>query len=107
MRRIGRRVLTRNRVDSRLLDPWPPGWDDVRDVVTPVGESPWASRAGGSRLRQTAGARCLVATEALDAGGLDQVVAFLAERLPERGLETCVAWARPPHEPQPIEEARL
>jgi glycosyltransferase involved in cell wall biosynthesis len=47
--------------------------------------------------------RCLVATPRLDVGGLEEMVAFLARRLPAHGLETVVlhassgtsAWARP------------
>jgi glycosyltransferase involved in cell wall biosynthesis len=46
--------------------------------------------------------RCLVATALLDVGGMDEVVAFLARRLPAHGLQTAVLHATA--EPSPTGE---
>lgn len=47
----------------------------------------------GRRLRDHGGTeiRCLLVTESLDAGGMDEVVAFLARGLPQFGLRVAVA----------------
>jgi glycosyltransferase involved in cell wall biosynthesis len=39
------------------------------------------------------GLRCLIVTSDLDAGGMDEVVAFLARRLPQHGIRTAVLHA--------------
>lgn len=41
------------------------------------------------------GRRCLIATSALDAGGMDEMVAFLARRLRSCGFRTAVLHSRP------------
>ena len=46
--------------------------------------------------------RCLVVTALLDVGGMDEVVAFLARRLPSHGLQTAVLHATP--DPSPTGE---
>jgi glycosyltransferase involved in cell wall biosynthesis len=44
--------------------------------------------------------RCLLVTSRLDAGGIEEVVAFLARRLPTRGLRTAVLHATPESDPE-------
>lgn len=55
-------------------------------VIAPV--APPSPKDGASP-----GLRCLVVTALLDVGGMDEVVAFLARRLPEHGLQTAVLHA--------------
>lgn len=61
------------------------------DVVEPTrsGESVGSNDAEAPTLR------CLLVTSALDVGGMDEVVAFLARRLPAYGVRTAVLHLRP------------
>lgn len=61
------------------------------DVVKPTrsGES------AGSNDGEAPALRCLLATGALDVGGMDEVVAFLARRLPAYGVQTAVLHVKP------------
>ena len=59
------------------------------DVVSPT-RSHGSIGSSGSDLPAL---RCLLVTCALDVGGLDEVVAFLARRLPARGVRTAVLHA--------------
>lgn len=59
------------------------------DVVEPV---PSLDSAGASDLDLPA-LRCLIATTRLDVGGMDEVVAFLARRLPAHRMRTAVLHA--------------
>jgi glycosyltransferase involved in cell wall biosynthesis len=60
-------------------------------VVEPVGPADAPAPDGAD------GPRCLIVTGLLDVGGMDEMVAFLARRLPALGLQTAVlhATARP------------
>ena len=69
-----------------------------RAVVEPT-RSHASSRSGGPDLCTL---RCLVVTALLDVGGMDEMVAFLARRLPAHGLETAVLHATP--DPSPTGE---
>jgi glycosyltransferase involved in cell wall biosynthesis len=51
--------------------------------------------------------RCLVVTGLLDVGGMDEVVAFLARRLPSHGLRTAVLHARTDPSPTGVPTGRL
>ena len=51
--------------------------------------------------------RCLVVTALLDVGGMDEVVAFLARRLPSHGLQTAVLHATPGPSPTGKPTGRL
>jgi glycosyltransferase involved in cell wall biosynthesis len=51
--------------------------------------------------------RCLVVTALLDVGGMDEVVAFLARRLPGQGLPTAVLHATPDPSPTGEPSGRL
>lgn len=98
---VGRNALRRTHLGQTAtveLD----GWD------LPLGDSPVAGDlgavsvlplSGGTRRKSTASdgvqtpsdsVRCLVLTDVLDAGGLDEFVAFLARRLPAFGISVTV-----------------
>lgn len=51
--------------------------------------------------------RCLVVTALLDVGGMDEMVAFLARRLPSQGLQTAVLHATPAPSPTGEPSGRL
>jgi glycosyltransferase involved in cell wall biosynthesis len=51
--------------------------------------------------------RCLVVTALLDVGGMDEVVAFLARRLPRHGFQTAVLHARTDPSPTGAPTGRL
>jgi glycosyltransferase involved in cell wall biosynthesis len=51
--------------------------------------------------------RCLIVTSALDAGGMDEVVVFLARRLPRHGISTAVLHASAKGTPDGIPSGRL
>lgn len=53
------------------------------------------------------GLRCLLVTAALDAGGMDEVVVFLARRLPRHGIRTAVLHASTEGSPDGIPTGRL
>jgi glycosyltransferase involved in cell wall biosynthesis len=61
------------------------------DVVEPDS----SCAPGGFIAADLPAVRCLLVTCALDVGGMDEVVAFLARRLPGHGIETAVLHARP------------
>ena len=95
--RAGRRSIP----GEALVDDWSrpllrrpnPQPDDTPVQGAPIEQLP--SRSVGSprehrhNTAETA-LSCVVATDALDTGGLDEVVAFLARRLPDFGIETTV-----------------
>jgi glycosyltransferase involved in cell wall biosynthesis len=56
-----------------------------------VGPLPLAHRRG--QVDAVPALRCLLVTSRLDAGGIEEVVAFLARRLPARGVRTAVLHA--------------
>jgi glycosyltransferase involved in cell wall biosynthesis len=58
-------------------------------VVQPARQRPQDAPA----LADSTAPRCLVVTALLDVGGMDEVVAFLARRLPDHGLKTAVLHA--------------
>lgn len=60
------------------------------DVIEPT-VSLLPDRVSGDDVPQL---RCLLVTDALDVGGMDEVVAFLARRLPARRIQTAVLHAR-------------
>lgn len=60
-------------------------------VVEPTRSHVPAGSAGGDMPFL----RCLVVTGSLDVGGMDEMVAFLARRLPSQGLQTAVLHATP------------
>lgn len=57
--------------------------------------------------QRSSGPRCLLATSRLDVGGLDEVVGFLARRLPDRGMPTAVLHAVPGGQPHRLGQGRL
>jgi glycosyltransferase involved in cell wall biosynthesis len=59
----------------------------------PYSQAKVARMAGGPEERPPARLRCLIVTSALDAGGMDEVVVFLARRLPRHGISTAVLHA--------------
>ena len=61
------------------------------DVVEPKRSAESAESSGG----EAPALRCLLATGALDVGGMDEVVAFLARRLPAYGIRTAVLHVKP------------
>lgn len=74
---------------SRPLIPGP----EVSTVVWPEPVHTTVSETGNRRYRpgiRGTEIRCLLATESLDAGGMDEVVAFLARGLPQFGLRVAV-----------------
>lgn len=70
--------------------PTPPPWKLAEEVAGDLRQVRVLPHAVRRELR------CLIATESLDAGGMDEVVAFLARGLPCLGLRIAVA-----HTPQP------
>lgn len=76
---------------------------DVVGVAGPAGpRGPVRSDPAGAPAL-----RCLVVTALLDVGGMDEVVAFLARRLPEHGLRTAVLHATPHPSPRGMPTGRL
>ena len=67
-------------------------------VVEPVR----SDRRAAYSAKDAPSLRCLVVTALLDVGGMDEVVAFLARRLPGQGLQTAVLHAMP--DPSPTGE---
>jgi len=83
-------------VDVTSVEDWSrplvPG-SDAPSVVWPAPTYNVASETGMDPKRRVRGEteiRCLLATESLDAGGMDEVVAFLARGLPQFGLRVAV-----------------
>jgi glycosyltransferase involved in cell wall biosynthesis len=66
-----------------------PDTDGGTGVVEPV----QSRRSAGSSAADVPSLRCLVVTALLDVGGMDEVVAFLARRLPGQGMQTAVLHA--------------
>jgi glycosyltransferase involved in cell wall biosynthesis len=75
-------------------------------VVKPVGSHGSHAQVGSDSAAVPA-LRCLVVTALLDVGGMDEVVAFLARRLPARGLRTAVLHATPQPSPDGVASGRL
>ncbi|UOE42755.1 glycosyltransferase [Agromyces larvae] len=74
------------------------GWD--RTLVTALdGELVWPAAASSATVHRVAGVsggdgvRCLLVTESLDGGGMDEFVAFLARQLPAFGVHAAVLLA--------------
>jgi glycosyltransferase involved in cell wall biosynthesis len=74
-------------------------YERIQSAVTQHGASrpagagspvPAPSTAAGGALSLQPRIRCMLVTSSLDAGGMDEVVAFLARRLPEQGVHTAV-----------------
>jgi len=65
------------------------GYEAGIGVVEPV-PSVGTARAGDADVSEL---RCLIVTSLLDVGGMDEMVAFLARRLPALGLQTAVLHA--------------
>jgi glycosyltransferase involved in cell wall biosynthesis len=63
--------------------------------------------ADGPPEQPADGLRCLLVTSALDVGGLDEVVVFLARRLPRRGIRTAVLHASEKGAPDGVPSGRL
>lgn len=69
--------------------------------------------ANGSRNQHVKGGesvarvRCLLVTSSLDVGGMDEVVVFLARRLPRHGVQTAVLHASPVGAPDGAPTGRL
>lgn len=59
----------------------------------PIASDPAAEHVIVSVDDPSASVRCLLVTESLDASGMDEFVAFLARRLPERGVTAAVLLA--------------
>ncbi|SOD70307.1 glycosyltransferase involved in cell wall bisynthesis [Jatrophihabitans sp. GAS493] len=77
-----------------------------RPAEPPPGLPPPSTGRGAARSEHpdtgsAAALRCLLVTESLDVGGMDEVVAFLARRLPEVGIATAVLHAPLDHS-QPL-----
>jgi glycosyltransferase involved in cell wall biosynthesis len=96
IRRLLRPLLSSSGVggdSGSLLSPW---WTPLKGDRgdPPVIETAAAPRVPGpvtdSRQSSRDRLRCLIATGALDAGGLDEVATFLALRLRSHGFETAV-----------------
>lgn len=64
------------------IGPLPGGGEPPQE---PAGQFPRAQEGFGGEVR------CLIVTDVLDAGGLDELAAFLARRLPGKGIEVSVA----------------
>ncbi|MCX2750281.1 glycosyltransferase family 4 protein [Arthrobacter sp. MI7-26] len=85
--------------DIAIVEDWSRPLVDGPDAVPvrwPEPERDEDREAGsGRRPRDNRGTeiRCLLATESLDAGGMDEVVAFLARGLPQFGLRVAVLHA--------------
>jgi glycosyltransferase involved in cell wall biosynthesis len=73
----------------------------------PYSQAKVARMAGGPEERPPARLRCLIVTSALDAGGMDEVVVFLARRLPRHGISTAVLHASAEGTPDGIPSGRL
>jgi glycosyltransferase involved in cell wall biosynthesis len=79
------------------------GSTQARNWLDSLAENPEGTAAAESSVSMptTMGAdigpilRCLLVTPRLDAGGMEEVIAFLAHRLPSRGLQTAVLCTSP------------
>ncbi len=71
------------------LDPLRGGSDEAAAAVTSNSHATEA-RATAPTVRGAEVCRCLIATSALDVGGMDEMVAFLARRLPAHGVQVAV-----------------
>jgi glycosyltransferase involved in cell wall biosynthesis len=66
----------------------------------------WAKQTKNDSIHKTS-LRCLLVTSALDVGGMDEVVVFLARRLPHHGIHTAVLHASVEGTPDGIPTGRL
>jgi glycosyltransferase involved in cell wall biosynthesis len=69
----------------------PKGIPAAQSSVSPSSASPFETQVAGADPIL----RCLIVTPALHTGGMGEVVAFLARRLPSRGLQTAVLCTSP------------
>ena len=93
LRRVGGALLRR----SRQLPPALAGWDHPIIGEGPIHWPPPVSESGGlppdEERASRASLRCLLVTGTLDAGGMDEFVAFLARGLRRYGIETAALLA--------------
>lgn len=94
------RVAVRRVVPSAAVAPPAlEGWDQTliggarTPLVWPAATSPAPPTSPQLRQEDRDAVRCLLVTESLDAGGMDEFVAFLARRLPEHGIHAGVMLA--------------
>jgi glycosyltransferase involved in cell wall biosynthesis len=87
---------------------------DTTSTVTEIlesGPAPLGAADTGAAARPVkqpkARLRCLLVTSALDAGGMDEVVVFLARRLPRHGISTAVLHASVEGTPDGLPTGRL
>jgi glycosyltransferase involved in cell wall biosynthesis len=98
VRRVARYVLQRRVDDRAAVD----GWTAPLVGEGPLAAPPTALHAAAPLPpplpRRTAAdrrLRCVLVSHGMDVGGSEEVVAFLARRLPEHGIDTAVLYTRP------------
>jgi glycosyltransferase involved in cell wall biosynthesis len=106
LRAVARELLGRTRSahdhDGSPVDDWSRplierGYDHAAARIPELTDAPPTQLFGVTKAAPrttatgSAGLRCLIVTKVLDAGGIDEFVAFLARRLPAFGIETTVA----------------
>jgi len=99
VRKLARRVIQRGVGQAPVVEDWTtslygePLVTDPPSAPAPAGAGAPAATAvkapPGARLR------CMLVSHLLDVGGTEEVLAFLARRLPEHGIDTTVMFSRP------------
>jgi glycosyltransferase involved in cell wall biosynthesis len=87
---IGAKVMADPNVKV-CLDHSPPA--QANSALSMVGAG--VQQHSGNKRDHIAGMRCLLVTSCLDAGGMDEVVVFLARRLPRNNIRVAVLHASP------------
>ncbi|MGZ4881648.1 MAG: glycosyltransferase family 4 protein [Halobacteriota archaeon] len=95
---IAGRALTPDSASS-TTEAWMSGLDSA-PLITDLSDA-------APTTQPMTGLRCLLVTAALDAGGMDEVVVFLARRFPRHGIRTAVLHASVEGTPDGIPTGRL
>jgi glycosyltransferase involved in cell wall biosynthesis len=97
IRRIAGRVLQRGVSSANVVDDWSTSLRGEPRAEAPPLEAVDVSRVSGPGPAEVAGRRlrCVLVSHLLDVGGTEEVLAFLARRLPDHGIDTTVMFTRP------------